>query len=109
MEPRPHERGKRAKPQAGQTMRAALQWSHVLTNVERRLETSSSEQPLKGFNGATSSRTWKEGAFTVPFYHSPGFNGATSSRTWKANAILRDLQHVSRLQWSHVLTNVESG
>src|SRR6201986_2087604 len=37
-----------------------------------------------------------------------GFNGATSSRTWKLKAqgfvIVRD----AMLQWSHVLTNVET-
>ena len=37
-----------------------------------------------------------------------GFNGATSFRTWKlpANAGIR--RRVNRLQWSHVLPNVET-
>ena len=37
MEPRPHERGKAAKPPICRTF-ARLQWSHVLTNVERLFE-----------------------------------------------------------------------
>ncbi len=88
------------------TAASALQWSHVLTNVERLC----GHRPLalfRCFNGATSSRTWKElKAYTdgelarasmEPRPHERGktlqnrrlciadisFNGATSSRTWK--------------------------
>ena len=35
------------------------------------------------------------------------FNGATSSRTWKVGGRVQVGQRL-RLQWSHVLTNVES-
>src|ERR1043166_8328047 len=89
MEPRPHERGNERRKQA-------------------------QIQPTRGFNGATSSRTWKpEVAFASLLVVRPasmeprphergnagdvvaqlnallGFNGATSSRTWKR----RDERH----------------
>ena len=35
MEPRPHERGKAPTMERNSSRRTALQWSHVLTNVER--------------------------------------------------------------------------
>ena len=59
MEPRPHERGNSS---AGE--------------IRRR--------DGYGFNGATSSRTWKlANAVQSHCKRNPGFNGATSSRTWK--------------------------
>ena len=82
MEPRPHERGKMVEVMltvAG----LLLQWSHVLTNVERSKPLARSAISLR-FNGATSSRTWKVGCVFARFVVSVGFNGATSSRTWKA-------------------------
>ena len=36
------------------------------------------------------------------------FNGATSSRTWKAVNATQTKRRQRKLQWSHVLTNVES-
>ena len=108
-----------------------LQWSHVLTNVETK-STIVPINPETGFNGATSSRTWKLACGCVVTRSAPGFNGATSSRTWKLVA-KKDGQHVQNgfngatssrtwkppkeqlkealelvLQWSHVLTNVET-
>ncbi len=83
MEPRPHERGKDAvqaqdRPGArrfngatsSRTWKARqrnhtvqrglrLQWSHVLTNVERYFIQRNLGWIAQGFNGATSSRTWK--------------------------------------------------
>ena len=107
MEPRPHERGKLVIVVASTVSTVMLQWSHVLTNVESAGWSETANIGMPGFNGATSSRTWKatmgKGINTVL----AGFNGATSSRTWKAmakeyNELLRQ-----KLQWSHVLTNVE--
>ncbi len=106
MEPRPHERGKHAELLA--------YWS-----------------PGRGFNGATSSRTWKAIGFVFVIKSLQGFNGATSSRTWKVagfqmpttwnQASMEPRPHergkmlgdalaaqLASLQWSHVLTNVES-
>ena len=110
----------------------SLQWSHVLTNVEsgqiddepesedwasmeprphergKRCFNANSKQCRNCFNGATSSRTWKVRAATRPKTLWSSFNGATSSRTWKEwHPTLRRWLSV-RLQWSHVLTNVES-
>jgi hypothetical protein len=91
------------------TMTARLQWSHVLTNVETAFALALPlESAHRGFNGATSSRTWKLNqvqppqaprppASMEPRPHERGnatrvtsssesmgcFNGATSSRTWK--------------------------
>ena len=110
-----------------------LQWSHVLTNVESRGSSCCMRPASSRFNGATSSRTWKDAAaragrlcnqiasmeprphergkhgLSFLFYTShPCFNGATSSRTWKANRRECQRREPNReLQWSHVLTNVE--
>ncbi len=97
----------REVPAATAPHRKVLQWSHVLTNVERLISGEQDLTAQTGFNGATSSRTWKaktvpglnwiDGASMEPRPHergkslvtalrdllSEGFNGATSSRTWK--------------------------
>ena len=83
MEPRPHERGKNDAPEATADASPSLQWSHVLTNVESVVVIVKGRLHKFSFNGATSSRTWKEAK-----YRAVG-NG------------------VPVLQWSHVLTNVE--
>ena len=85
----------------------ALQWSHVLTNVERAKK--------------TVNKTATEEASMEPRPHERGksakakpgrlgcisFNGATSSRTWKALYVEELPTGHCPLQWSHVLTNVE--
>ena len=106
MEPRPHERGKTGRPKKN-ARRKKLQWSHVLTNVERTDSPVLLSIPYR-FNGATSSRTWKASGNSFPARPKSRFNGATSSRTWKAHQIPSTTQRPSSLQWSHVLTNVES-
>ena len=58
MEPRPHERGKFLQSSV-RSYAAMLQWSHVLTNVESSA-IKKSICVYCGFNGATSSRTWKD-------------------------------------------------
>ena len=107
MEPRPHERGK-SRIAADLSALTGLQWSHVLTNVERPATRKWPMCAANCFNGATSSRTWKAPnappkpppawASMEPRPHERGkmrqrchtrarrqcFNGATSSRTWKA-------------------------
>ena len=108
MEPRPHERGKQNKtPQwlrllqsfngatSSRTWKARrsswifvrarqLQWSHVLTNVER------TDAPLAGFV--------TENASMEPRPHERG----------KPRRAAPLAQEERWLQWSHVLTNVES-
>ncbi len=83
MEPRPHERGKKLNEYAKRPRRFS-------------------------FNGATSSRTWKGRARVEPCSRGSRFNGATSSRTWKGGRDTTEPIAGSALQWSHVLTNVES-
>src|ERR1043166_4649957 len=84
MEPRPHERGNSRKK--GHNLGSAC-----------------------GFNGATSSRTWKPlrqvkrdlpqvWASMEPRHHEPVNPPLNPPRPWP---------HIS-LQWSHVLTNVET-
>ncbi len=82
MEPRPHERGKNSGAILNSSS-STLQWSHVLTNVE-------SHFPANRFD-----------------HRGAGFNGATSSRTWKAETSRSVFVCEGELQWSHVLTNVE--
>src|ERR1043166_3862149 len=157
MEPRPHERGNEKTKALKPPQLLKLQWSHVLTNVETRRLPARLRRHHNGFNGATSSRTWKPffdfagqpGRHLLQWSHvltnvetqgaareSSGrtcFNGATSSRTWKRSGrrrpratricfngatSSRTWNHVplapppavtpAQLQWSHVLTNVET-
>ena len=86
-----------------------LQWSHVLTNVETIKASRAKASGVVGFNGATSSRTWKRQgrrdwkcrhalASMEPRPHERG-NKATSTRCSSP---------ATELQWSHVLTNVET-
>ncbi len=81
MEPRPHERGKPAlrHPLFG---RSQLQWSHVLTNVERS-PNQLSMSPIRA-------------ASMEPRPHERG-------------KIIKEVieKEKQKLQWSHVLTNVE--
>ena len=84
MEPRPHERGNWFIAANSPAKLFLLQWSHVLTNVETR-----SAPPQHGADV-------------------DGFNGATSSRTWKQMEARADKNCATWLQWSHVLTNVET-
>src|SRR5438105_2877928 len=84
MEPRPHERGNATR------FRSAASARHC-------------------FNGATSSRTWKPYLRrAILFPDLQRFNGATSSRTWKRQPSLSCPTSAAWLQWSHVLTNVET-
>ena len=65
MEPRPHERGKRN-------------------------DSGGSRRCPVGFNGATSSRTWKAAAAAWRVSSAICFNGATSSRTWKVAGVIAE-------------------
>ena len=107
MEPRPHERGKdqtallkistralqwshvltnveRIVSPPGLLQDQWLQWSHVLTNVESQAQNGYRKSQKGSFNGATSSRTWKAREKADFIGDGSSFNGATSSRTWKA-------------------------
>src|SRR2546423_5996620 len=86
----------------------ALQWSHVLTNVETERARS---RPVPGRRASMEPRPHERGnpgrgrALTRS---SSSFNGATSSRTWKPLAVEQARENLEELQWSHVLTNVET-
>ena len=133
MEPRPHERGKNtfgrrlqccesgfngatsSRTWKGQLMPPSkphfvtgLQWSHVLTNVESSLN---SRRAFATSPASMEPRPHERGKSAQSTTLAPlqsGFNGATSSRTWKVEAVTIQENRRRRLQWSHVLTNVES-
>src|SRR5437762_1555857 len=60
------------------------------------------------FNGATSSRIWKLGVKRNGRRKNKRFNGATSSRIWKLLPSSSDLPRFLLLQWSHILTDMET-
>jgi hypothetical protein len=64
---------------------------------------------VAGFNGATTSRSWKlaTGVRPVRSYHRR-FNGATTSRSWKHGPTSPSPSQPSTLQWSHDLSVVET-
>ena len=131
MEPRPHERGKHHRSTDHQAS-SRLQWSHVLTNVERlRLgrgqgETMSASMeprphergkrssdlplaaPSSSFNGATSSRTWKDPFVWVIEFSKTASMEPRPHERGKLPLRAAISRQALRLQWSHVLTNVES-
>src|ERR1700749_4082993 len=107
MEPRPHERGNssgqrwpRPRPRASMEPRPHERGNYSDYAKEHRDTLSASMEPrphergnatdlanhviTEGrFNGATSSRTWKQRPPTFDYFPKRCFNGATSSRTWK--------------------------
>ena len=131
MEPRPHERGKRRRACGLSSNQTGLQWSHVLTNVERPAHSTGAAGINSGFNGATSSRTWKvvpdvtetappAMASMEPRPHERGKRLAVGRAGHLVDASMEPRPHergkrafagyvrrVFQLQWSHVLTNVE--
>ena len=107
MEPRPHERGN-MPAQNTSRQKKQLQWSHVLTNVETACGTSDAEMAsLASMEPRPHERGNTRGMKDVFLSHR-SFNGATSSRTWKPGIREREPDRVNGLQWSHVLTNVET-
>src|ERR1043166_9364189 len=107
MEPRPHERGNSKKPAT--PFKKCLGVNGATSS--RTWQLGSPRRGVRGlhrFNGATSSRTWKPETAYGDCSKSARFNGATSSRTWKprSSRAISPLKH--QLQWSHVLTNVET-
>ena len=84
MEPRSLERGNAQAEVGYQGGEFKLQWSHVHSNVET-LRRGHARAQLRGFNGATFTRTWKQ-----DHVKSAWFGG-------------------NSLQWSHVHSNVETG
>src|SRR5918996_874817 len=59
MEPRPFERGNTGDGTEPGRVSGALQWSHVLSNVETSQSLAKTHPDTDSFNGATSFRTWK--------------------------------------------------
>ena len=132
MEPRPHERGNTVPN--GVSQRAFPRFNGATSSrTWKRARLPCPRAQRRRFNGATSSRTWKRlcAAFGKPDLlhasmeprpHERGnchqaillsqwngcFNGATSSRTWKLLGEQSGLIEMRLLQWSHVLTNVET-
>src|SRR5690606_18079570 len=110
---------------------STLQWCHVLADVETPWRRPIANRSYPSFNGATSSRTWKQwstlfsfpGTNTLQWCHvladvetrppappgdrrRPGFNGATSSRTWKHVYVSNvKARYYVALQWCHVLAD----
>ena len=64
MEPRSLERGN-TDLLIRQAVKGLLQWSHVHSNVETRQESVRDLATERGFNGATFTRTWKQGHFNL--------------------------------------------
>src|SRR5713101_6398099 len=124
---------KRLRRASGLLSALALQWSHVLSDVETTPVATISARRSGRFNGATSFQTWKPrsrvehhgfafGASMEPrpfrrgnrscgeALRLPGwrFNGATSFQTWKPEGSPLSVSPPWGLQWSHVLSDVET-
>ena len=108
MEPRPHERGKERAHEAGSQVETA---SMEPRPHERGKCNGTTQKGARndGFNGATSSRTWKgqsnpfdeDGFWPASMEPRPHERGKSSET--------EEMYEPFALQWSHVLTNVESG
>ncbi len=107
MEPRPFERGNYSMPRRLKCPCLMLQWSHVLSNVETK-------QPRRapwlsvGFNGATSFRTWKR--VPLPNLTSVALASMEPRPFERGNEAKGNYETLKNevLQWSHVLSNVET-
>ena len=106
MEPRPHERGKDSDLTAIAALSPSLQWSHVLTNVERVCCCNRKER-RNSFNGATSSRTWKGQSPSSACRIQPASMEPRPHERGKLRQVRGFHLCKVMLQWSHVLTNVE--
>ncbi len=107
MGPRRRRRGRKRSDLPMDPPEARLQWGHVVVDVEGHRSQARRTCRPRRFNGATSSSTWKE---NVMLWGPPGtgsFNGATSSSTWKARSAARRAPTSRRLQWGHVVVDVE--
>jgi len=134
MEPRPLERGNHSLIFRLCPVQKSLQWSHVLSNVEtsstgstglpvrvasmepRPLERGNNRsiecrpRPPARFNGATSSRTWK--LITLKRLRRQWPQASMEPRPLeRGNSGSRRPPTIGLywLQWSHVLSNVETG
>ena len=106
MEPRPHERGKSIWPNCTTWTWARLQWSHVLTNVERTeaaaliaSETLASMEPRPHERGKAELIQLPASIKKLQWSHV--LTNVERSGNSKAFPVS------GKLQWSHVLTNVE--
>src|SRR5215208_4987167 len=108
MEPRPHERGNLFK--IGET-----NWNFRPASMEPRphergnpsLEVTLADPILASMEPRPHERG-NYGSLRTTARESQSFNGATSSRTWKPGEMGEYLPAFLKLQWSHVLTNVET-
>src|ERR1043166_3041045 len=107
MEPRPHERGTVESVEGPEEMGACFNGASS-PGTWNTMVAGHDPAAAGCFNGATSSRTWKRRRPPRKGAAKQCFNGATSSRTWKLSRCPLDLQRRFGLQWSHVLTNVET-
>src|ERR1043166_4525956 len=107
MEPRPHERGNYYGKDEEQAVQKCFNGA-TSSRTWKPMVAGHHPTAAGCFNGATSSRTWKRRRPPRKGAAKQCFNGATSSRTWKLSRCPLDLQRRFGLQWSHVLTNVET-
>ena len=107
MEPRPFRRGNlQLRPLTSQTMQS-LQWSHVLSNVETASSPRCYTGHTTGFNGATSFRTWKR-ACRIARCRERGASMEPRPFERGNGSQARQPRWMTALQWSHVLSNVET-
>src|ERR1700750_2634816 len=107
MEPRPHERGNR-RSCAG----VCVWWSASMEpRPHERGNHVSGPLDASGLQASMEPRPHERGnRLPVLWVRRVGrrFNGATSSRTWKLIRVTLKRDAPTTLQWSHVLTNVET-
>src|SRR5205809_548971 len=108
MEPRPFRRGNGLSDVSIVILRDSFNGATSFQTWKRR-ERCRAACPGCRFNGATSFQTWKPCRLPPPWAPAACFNGATSFQTWKHSRGNRASYSSGVLQWSHVLSDVETG
>ena len=75
--------------------------------MERGSDLTGEDDILRGFNGATSRRTWRDEWILCNECGNLGFNGATSRRTWRDDIDDFINDNKDLLQWGHVQKDME--
>ena len=108
MGPRRRRRGRGGAFNGTTALPWSLQWGHVVVDVEGTEGRVGGRRVRRASMGPRRRRRGRANAANADASSSnKGFNGATSSSTWKARAEKVEADLIVMLQWGHVVVDVE--
>ena len=100
--------GKKRHLDSSCVRRNRLQWGHLNEEMERRTPSDRRFRPTRCFNGAISTKRWKDLHCKMIWQSTTGFNGAISTKRWKEGTNNLLTCHLSpTLQWGHLNEEME--